>query len=65
MVNHVRTAEGPIPYLNVRGQRFPIAVTTSNGRTLPKTDKQGFGIYALPGGGEATAAQIRTMLENA
>ncbi len=65
MVNTVHTADGPIPYLNVKGHRFPICITRDGDRVVPKVDKKGFGLYALPGGGEATAAQIRAMLENA
>lgn len=63
MKNSTQTAHGEVPHLNCRGHRYPIVVEITTMGRLPaaKTNKHGFGLYALPGGGEATADQIRAM----
>lgn len=61
MTNTTQTLSGPVPHFAHRGQHYPVAVESTGGSRLPtaKTNKQGYGLYALPGGGEATADQIR------
>lgn len=57
------TSEGNIPHLRIRDKRFPIAVLVENAGKLPrpKLTRDGRGLYALPGGGTATADEIRAM----
>lgn len=66
MKNVTQTIDGAVPHFVHRGHHYPIAVEPSRGPRLPaaKTNKRGYGLYALPGGGEATADQIRAMKAN-
>ena len=61
MNNVTRTAEGDVPHLRAHGMHFPIAVTieTPGRLPVPRVTAKGFGLYVLPGGSVATAADIR------
>lgn len=64
MNNFTKTAQGDCPHLYHRGRHYPIAVRIGDTKSLPvaDTNKEGFGFYALPGGGKATAAEIKATL---
>lgn len=66
MKNATQTIDGDVPHFGHGGHHYPVAVHSTGGTRLPtaKTNKQGYGLYALPGGGEATADQIRAMKAN-
>lgn len=64
------TSTGPVPHLEIKGRVFAAATKpVRDGMShqpqikLRKDGPEaGFGLYALPGGGEATANEIRAML---
>ena len=62
-MNYTQTEEGKIPHLVVRGVTYPIALAFDKFHPMAaprpmKVTRTGFGLYALPGGGNATASDI-------
>lgn len=57
---HTQTAEGFIPHFRHNGIDHPVAVFVRDSRKLPDARRTASGdlLYALPGGGYATAERL-------